>query len=99
MKLKNVNPKIGFIGLRIVGKPMTQNLIKAEYALVVYNRSQLSVNELTKMNAQFVASPADVPRKSEVMITMLLNLPDLESVILGQNGILEAAKAGTTIID
>ena len=93
------NPKIGFIGLGIMGKPMAKNLIKASYNLIVHNRSQASVDELVKDGAQAASSPAEVARKSEVVITMLPNSPDVELVVLDENGILEGANPGTIIID
>ena len=93
------NPKIGFIGLGIMGKPMAKNLIKAGYSLIVHNRSQASVDELVKDGAQAANSPAEVARISEVVITMLPNSPDVELVVLGENGILEGANPGTIIID
>ncbi len=92
-------PKIGFIGLGIMGKPMAKNLINAEYSLVVHNRSQAPVDELVKKGAQAAKSPKDVAQKSEIVITMLPNSPDVELVMLGEKGVLEGVKAGTIIID
>ncbi len=91
--------KIGFIGLGIMGKPMAKNLIKAGYSLIVHNRSHASVDELVKEGAQAAKSAAEVARKSEVVITMLPNSPDVELVVLGENGVLEGAKPGTIVID
>jgi len=99
MAKENMKPNIGFIGLGIMGKPMAKNLLKAGYSLVVHNRSQYSVNELVKEGARPAKSPADVAQQSEVVITMLPNSPDVELVVLGENGVLEGAKAGTIIID
>ncbi len=99
MKLKEVKPKIGFIGLGIMGKPMAKNLIKAGYALVVYNRSQGAIDELVNEGAQSASSAREVAEHSEIIITMLPNSPDVESVVLGENGVLEGAKPGSIIID
>ena len=52
--------KIGFIGLGIMGKPMSKNLIKAGYELVVYNRSRASVDEVAALGAEAADSPAGV---------------------------------------
>jgi 2-hydroxy-3-oxopropionate reductase len=99
MAKENVNTKIGFIGLGIMGKPMAKNLIKAGYSLIIHNRSQAPVAELVKEGAQAAKSPMEVAQQSEIVITMLPNSPDVELVVLGKNGILERAKAGTIIID
>ena len=72
--------KIGFIGLGIMGKPMSKNLIKAGYELVVYNRSRASVDEVKALGAQAADSPADVAEKCQVIITMLPNSPQVRDV-------------------
>ena len=91
--------KLGFIGLGIMGKPMSKNLIKAGYELVVYNRSRASVDEVAALGAEPADSPADVSSKCQVIITMLPNSPHVRQVCLGEKGILETAKAGTIVID
>src|SRR5215470_16495188 len=92
-------PKIGFIGLGIMGKPMAKNLIKAGYALVVHNRSRAKVDELVKDGATPAASPKEVASAVDVIITMLPNSPDVELVALGSNGIKEGARRGQLLID
>jgi 2-hydroxy-3-oxopropionate reductase len=92
-------PKIGFIGLGIMGKPMAKNLIKAGYNLVVHNRSRAKVDELVKEGATAAASPKEVASAVDVIITMLPNSPDVELVALGANGIKEGAGSGQLFID
>jgi 2-hydroxy-3-oxopropionate reductase len=91
--------RIGFIGLGIMGKPMSKNLIKAGYDLVVYNRSKSSVEELVELGAVAAASPKEVAEKTDVIITMLPNSPEVLEVCLGENGIIEGAKEGQVVID
>lgn len=91
--------KIGFIGLGIMGKPMSKNLVKAGYELVVYNRSKASVEELAAMGAIAAKNPADVASQCSVIITMLPNSPQVREVCLGENGIIETAAEGTVVID
>jgi 2-hydroxy-3-oxopropionate reductase len=91
--------KIGFIGLGIMGKPMSKNLLKAGYKLVVYNRSKAALEELEKAGAEVGASPSDVASKSDVIITMLPNSPQVKDVVLGKNGIIEGAKPGALVVD
>ena len=91
--------KIGFIGLGIMGKPMSKNLVKAGYELVVYNRSQAKADELVEMGAIRALSPAEVAEQCEVIITMLPNSPQVRAIALGENGIASKAKPGTVLID
>lgn len=91
--------KIGFIGLGIMGKPMSKNLMKAGYELVIYSRNQATTDELTALGAKAVDSSADVAKESNVIITMLPNSPQVREVCLGENGIAFAASEGTVIID
>lgn len=91
--------KVGFIGLGIMGKPMSKNLVKAGYDLVVYNRSQSKADELVEMGAARALSPAEVAEQCDVIITMLPNSPQVRAITLGANGIAEKAKPGTVLID
>jgi 2-hydroxy-3-oxopropionate reductase len=90
---------VGFIGLGIMGKPMAKNLLKAGYGLVVHNRSQGAVQELTALGARAAASPREVARQTKTIITMLPNSPDVELVALGANGLLEGAQPGSLLAD
>src|SRR5438093_1749171 len=92
-------PKIGLIGLGIMGKPMAKNLMKTGYSLVVHNRSRAKVDELVKAGATAATSPKEVASAVDVIITMLTNSPDVELVALGPNGIKEGAKRGQLFID
>lgn len=91
--------KIGFIGLGIMGKPMSKNLLKAGYSLVVLDRNQESVNELVNAGAESATSPKAVAQQCDVVITMLPNSPHVQEVALGENGLIEGAHAGLTLID
>jgi 2-hydroxy-3-oxopropionate reductase len=91
--------KIGFIGLGIMGKPMARNLLKAGYSLTVYNRSRAAADELSKEGAERAGSSKEVAERSEVVITMLPDSPDVELVYLGENGIFSGLKPGTLLID
>ncbi len=91
--------KVGFIGLGIMGKPMSKNLLKAGYELVVYNRSKASVEELCAAGAKGAKSPAEVAKECKVIITMVPNSPQVREVCLGENGIAKGAEEGTVVID
>src|SRR5437016_3595745 len=94
-----MQPRIGFIGLGIMGKPMARNLIKAGYPLVVHNRSRAKVDEVVKDGATAAISPKEVASSADIIITMLPNSPDVELVALGPGGIKEGAKPGLLFID
>ncbi|MBI4475476.1 MAG: 2-hydroxy-3-oxopropionate reductase, partial [Acidobacteria bacterium] len=89
----------GFIGLGIMGKPMAKNLMKAGFPLTVHNRSRGAVDELVKLGAAAASSPREVAAAVDIIITMLPNSPDVESVALGTNGIKEGARTGQLFID
>ncbi|MBP1756207.1 MAG: tartronate semialdehyde reductase [Firmicutes bacterium] len=91
--------KIGFIGLGIMGKPMAKNLMKAGHDLVVYDVIKENVEEMVAAGAKSAASSKEVASECKIIITMLPNSPHVKSVILGENGVLEGACAGTIIID
>ena len=91
--------KVGFIGLGIMGKPMSKNLIRAGYDLVVYNRSKASVEELLAFGATAGETVAELASMCDVIITMLPNSPQVRSVCLGEGGVSDGAKPGTVVID
>jgi 2-hydroxy-3-oxopropionate reductase len=91
--------KVGFVGLGIMGKPMARNLLNAGYALVVHNRSRAAVDELVRDGAEEAWSPREVAARSDVVITMLPDSPDVELVALGADGLLEGAHEGLVHID
>lgn len=75
---------------------MARNLIAAGHPIItVLNRSPLPEN----LEAEVVESAAEVARKSEIVITMLPDTPDVERVLLGANGVLEGISSGTLVID
>jgi len=92
-------PKIGFIGLGIMGKPMAGHLIDAGYELVVHNRNRDAVDELVGKGAIEAHSGKEVAEQSDIVITMLPDSPDVESVALGEGGIIEGAHGGLIFVD
>ena len=91
--------KIGFIGLGIMGKPMSKNLLKAGHTLVVFDVVAGPLAELTEAGAARGESCADAAARSEVIITMLPDGPEVEAAVLGPGGVLEGARAGSTVVD
>lgn len=91
--------RIGFIGLGIMGKPMARNLANAGYKLVVNDIKPSQVEELAGMGATVMDNAADVAKTAKKIITMLPDGPDVEDVVLGKGGIIEAATPETVLVD
>jgi 2-hydroxy-3-oxopropionate reductase len=92
-------PIIGFIGLGVMGRPMAKNLVKAGYTLAVQDIRREPVAELVGLGAEETFSVKEVTERSQVIITMLPDSPDVELVALGPGGILESASEGKIYID
>ena len=90
---------IGFIGLGIMGRPMARNLMKAGYALTVYDVVGSAMEEVVGDGAKPASSCAEVAASAPVVITMVPDSADSEAAILGANGVLEGASAGSVVID
>ena len=90
---------IGYIGLGLMGKSIARNILAAGFPLTVYNRSQASITELVQEGASKADSPAEVARRVDIVFTNLPDSPDVEQVVLGENGILEGAHANLIFVD
>lgn len=82
-----------------MGKPMARNLLKAGHSLVVYDVTPGPVNELVADGAAAGNSCADTAARSEVIITMLPDGPDVETAVLGSGGVVEGARSGSIVVD
>jgi 2-hydroxy-3-oxopropionate reductase len=94
-----MSEKIGFIGLGIMGRPMALNLCKAGYTLWVHARRPEMMEPLIQAGAIKASSPKAVAEQTDITITMVSDTPDVEAVILGENGIIQGAKNGHLVID
>ena len=92
--------RVGFIGLGIMGTRMAANLARAGFDLVVWNRTAETAHEwVTEHGAEVAASPAQVAERSDVVITMVVDGDQVESVLLGTGGVATAARAGLLCVD
>src|SRR5689334_10930994 len=91
--------KVGYIGLGLMGKSIARNILKARFPLVVHNRSRAAVDELVAEGAVAANSPQEVASQVDVVFTNLPDTPDVEKVVLGENGILSGAHDGLIYID
>ena len=91
--------KVGFIGLGIMGKPMSKNLIKAGYDLVVCDFNKDAVADVVACGAASAENGKEVAEQCDVVITMVPNSPHVRAAVLGENGVADGAKPGTVVID
>ena len=93
-----MNETIGFIGLGIMGQGMVKNLLKAGFTINIWNRTSSRMEPLIAAGAIACANPADVAARSDIIITVVSDTPDVEAVILGENGVINGAKEGSLVI-
>lgn len=91
--------RIGLIGLGIMGKPMGKNLLKAGFPLTVWNRTRSRANDLEPLGAHIAASPQAVAAASDIILSIVSDSPDVQAVILGENGVIHGVRAGSVVVD
>ncbi len=91
--------KVGFIGLGIMGRPMALNLLKGGFDVSVWARRAESMQPLAAAGAKTAASPMQLARAVDLVISMVADAPDVEQVLLGENGVAAAQKAGLVAVD
>ncbi len=90
---------VGFIGLGLMGRPMALHLEKAGHALHLWARRPESLAPFAGAKATTHATPAEVARNADVVITMVADAPDVEAVCLGENGIAAGGRPGLIVVD
>ena len=90
--------KIGFIGLGIMGTPMAGHLVTAGHEVFINTRSKIP-NELVNSAAIACANPTEVAQKSDIIIMMVPDTPDVEKVLFGEHGIAEGLTQGKIVVD
>lgn len=91
--------RVGYIGLGLMGKSIARNIHKAGFPLVVHNRSRAAVDELVAEGAVAANSAVEVASQVDIVFTNLPDTPDVEMVVLGKGGVIEAAREGMIYID
>ena len=94
-----MNEKIGWIGTGVMGKSMCMHILKAGYAIFVYNRTKEKAMELIKAGAKWCSSPKEVAEQCEIIFTIVGFPQDVKEVYLGENGILAGIEKGSIIVD
>ena len=91
--------KLGFIGLGIMGKPMSGHLVKAGNEVSVYDLNPAPVQELVSKGASACKSSKEVAQKSEIIFIIVQDTPDVEAVLFGKEGLVEGVKPGSIVVD
>jgi 3-hydroxyisobutyrate dehydrogenase len=91
--------KVAFIGMGTMGAAMALNLLKAGHAVTVHNRTREREAPVAAAGARRAASPREAAAGAEIVVTCVSDTPDLEAVLLGENGVVHGATAGAIVID
>ena len=91
--------RIGFVGTGIMGGPMARNALKTGFAVTVTNRTPARAEPLAKDGATVVKTPREVAERSDIVVTMVPNTPDVEAAVFGPDGVAAGARDGLLLID
>jgi len=94
-----VSERIGFVGTGIMGAPMARNARKAGFEVTATNRTLARAEALAKDGIAVVKTPREVAQRSDIVVTMVVDSPDVESVTFGKDGIASGAHEGLLVID
>ena len=92
-------PRVGFIGLGIMGGAMATRLAAAGYPLHIYNRSRAKAESLLVAGAQWHETPASVSANADIVVTIVGTPNDVRALYLGKDGLIEHARPGSVLID
>jgi len=93
-------PRVGFIGLGIMGSRMAVNLRRAGFELTVFNRTAATARTWADAHGAAMArTPAEAAGASDVVITMVVDGPQVEAVLLGEDGAAQGARDGLLCVD
>ena len=90
---------LGFIGLGIMGRPMALNLRRGGHALWVYGRRPESMKPLADEGATACDSPKSVAQSAEIIFICVSDTPDVEQIVLGDQGVIHGAQKGSIVVD
>lgn len=92
-------PKIGFVGLGVMGSRMAKNLLRAGYDVTVYNRSPEPVRRLVAEGAKPAQSPEELAKRCSIVVLALLDSNAVETIVMGKKGLVHGLASGGIIID
>lgn len=91
--------QLAFIGMGIMGAPMTLNLLRAGHRVTVHTRTKSKAKEVLAAGAVWADSPAQAAQNADIIFTCLPDTPDVEKVLLGPDGVIQSAKSGAVCVD
>ena len=91
--------KVGFIGLGIMGRGMTRNLMDKGFDVTVWNRTSSRMDEFVNEGARTASSPKEITESCDIIMICVSDTPDVEAVVQGDSGILAGLSAGKLVID
>lgn len=92
-------PKIAFLGLGLMGRPMARRLAEAGLAPKVWNRSPLELSDLVAAGAVVADDPADAAAAADIVCLCLTNAEAVEAVVFGPRGVAAGCRPGTLVVD
>ncbi len=97
--MNNRKPSLGFLGIGLMGKPMTLRLLEAGYTVFVWNRTPEKLKPVTDQGGVSLETPAEVAQKSEIVMLSLADTAVVEQVVFGEHGIAEGGSEGKLLVD
>lgn len=94
-----MSERAGFIGLGIMGSGMARNLLRAGFALTVWNRTASRAGDLVSEGAKLANDPLDLAAQCDVIVLCVSDTPDVEAVLFGENGVIHGVQAGSLVVD
>ena len=91
--------KVAFIGLGTMGAGMAVNILKAGHELTVHNRTREKEEAVAQEGALRAASPKEAASGAEIIVVCVSDTPDVEEIILGENGVIQGASEGAIVVD
>ncbi|HTT59196.1 MAG TPA: NAD(P)-dependent oxidoreductase [Acidimicrobiales bacterium] len=98
-KSAGVSERIGFVGLGTMGQPMAMNLVRAGYSLTVWNRTHSRAEPVVHLGATMAATPAEVARASDIVVSCLTDSPQVEEVLFDDHGLAQGFSSGSLFVD
>ena len=94
------NPRIGFIGIGMMGHGMAKNLLAKGFPLAfTVHRDRSRLADLVAAGAKEVGTAAELAAASDVVILCVTGSPQVEAIVYGEAGLLAAARAGLVVMD
>ncbi|MCU0534012.1 MAG: NAD(P)-dependent oxidoreductase [Hydrococcus sp. Prado102] len=99
--MAQINPKVAFLGLGVMGAPMTANLASKGFNVIAWNRTpnRPGIEVATNAGATIVSSIREAVETADLIFTCVGDVPDVEAVILGKEGVADCAKPNSLVVD